>query len=98
MWVYGPVGGLFFVVSLVMFVVELWALIDAAIRPEQAYVAASKQTKVIWIVILAVALLLRGFGFLGIIGLTAAIIYLVDVRPAVRDASGGRGNQGGWSR
>ena len=28
----------------------------------------------------------------------AAIIYLVDVRPAVRDASGGRGNQGGWSR
>jgi hypothetical protein len=97
-FVYGPVHGLFLVVSLVMFVVELWALIDAAIRPAPAYVAASKQTKALWVVILAVALLFRGFGLLGIIGITAAIIYLVDVRPAVRDASGGRGNQGGRYR
>ena len=67
--------------------VKLWALVDAIIRPGDAYVAAGKLTKPAWIAILAVAVLLTGASFtglLGIIAIIAAIVYLVDVRPAVR--------------
>ncbi|MDX6286320.1 MAG: hypothetical protein QOG53_1805 [Frankiales bacterium] len=93
--IYGPLGGFFLIISLAMLVVELWALVDAAIRPAQAYVAAGKQSKVFWVVILVLAVFFRGLGLLGLIGLVAAIVYLVDVRPALRGVSGGRGSGGG---
>jgi hypothetical protein len=93
--IYGPLSGFFLVISLAMLVVELWALIDAAIRPASAYPAAGKRTKVFWIVILVLAVLFRGLGLFGLIGLVAAIVYLVDVRPALREVSGGRGSGGG---
>jgi hypothetical protein len=78
--------------SLVMMVVfyavvaaELWALVDAVIRPTQAYVAADKLTKPAWLVILGLALatsLFLGFIFV-MVGLIAACVYLLDVRPAL---------------
>ena len=78
--------------SLVMMVVfyavvaaELWALVDAVIRPTQAYVAADKLTKTAWLVILGLALatsLFLGFIFV-MVGLIAACVYLLDVRPAL---------------
>lgn len=95
MFIYGPLGGLYLIISLALLVVELVALIDAAIRPAPAYVAAGKQTKVFWLVILVLALLFRGIGILGLAGLVAAIVYLVDVRPALREVGGG-GSRGGW--
>jgi hypothetical protein len=67
---------------------KLWALVDACIRPQAAYVAAGKLTKIAWVAILAVAVLLGGpdvFTILGLLGTVAAIVYLVDVRPAVRE-------------
>lgn len=73
-------------------VLKVWALADALYRPGQAYVAAGKLTKPAWVVILAVALLLTGGDFLGLLGLLsviAAIVYLVDVRPAVRELKPG---------
>jgi hypothetical protein len=66
---------------------KVWALIDAIRRPTEAFVAAGKLTKVAWIAILAVAVVLGGtsvLGLFGLVGLVAAIVYLVDVRPAVR--------------
>ena len=97
MFIYGPLTGLFLIISLALLVVELIAVVDAAIRPTQAYVAAGKQTKVFWVVILVLAVLFRGIGILGLAGLVAAIVYLVDVRPALRQVGrGGRGSQGGW--
>ena len=77
-----------------------WALIDAATRPAAAYVAASKQTKPIWLTILGVALVLTVSGFAGVLGLfgfvvaVAAIVYLVDVRPALAQMRPGRGPYG----
>ena len=74
-------------------VLKLWALVDSITRPGPAFPAAGKLTKPAWIAILAAALLLTGasfIGLLGIIGTIAAIVYLVDVRPAVREL-----NQGG---
>ena len=83
-----PSDLLFYVVGLVILATELWALIDAALRPAAAFPAADKLTKPIWTAILAGALLLSflfgGTSLFGLAGIVAAIVYLVDVRPAVR--------------
>lgn len=78
---------LLLVLGLGALALKVWALVDAVTRPTGAYVAAGKLTKVAWVVILAVAVLIGGtdvFGLFGLVGLVAAIVYLVDVRPAVR--------------
>jgi hypothetical protein len=67
----------------------VWALVDALIRPAEAYVAAGKLTKPAWIAITAVAgVLLYVMGgplsFLGLPAVVASVVYLVDVRPALR--------------
>ena len=75
---------------------KVWALVDAISRPAEAFVAAGKLTKVAWIVILALAVVLGRLellGLFGLVGLVAAIVYLVDVRPAVRGMRPG----GPWS-
>ena len=83
-------GGLLMLLNLGLLVLVGWGLIDAATRPAAAFVAAGKQTKQIWLAILGVALLLCLLGFASVLGLfgiaaaIAAIVYLVDVRPAVR--------------
>jgi Protein of unknown function (DUF2516) len=72
--------------------VVVWALVDAAARPTAAFVAAGKQTKLIWLGILALALVLAWFGGvlgLGLVSAVAAGVYLADVRPAVRDTRPG---------
>ena len=80
----GPLSGIFLVISLVTLVIKLWALIDAAIRPSRAFVSEGKQTKGLWVAILAFAVLSTYVGFLSILGLIAALVYLLDVRPAVK--------------
>lgn len=75
------------VIGLAVLGLKIWALGDACVRPAAAFPVAGKLTKPAWIAILALALLLTGGGFLGVlalIGTVAAIVYLVDVRPAVR--------------
>src|SRR4051794_41798831 len=51
------------VLTVVAFGVEVWALIDALTQKSGAFVAASKLTKPIWIIILAVA---TALGFLAL--------------------------------
>jgi hypothetical protein len=79
-----PLVGAFLVISLATLTIKVWALVDAITRPPVAFVAAEKQTKQFWLIVLGVAVLVTPLGFLSIIGLVAAIVYLVDVRPAVR--------------
>lgn len=82
-----PDVALLSVLGLGALVLKIWALADAIYRPAPAYVVTGKLTKVAWVAILAIALLLTGGDFLGLLGLVsviAAIVYLVDVRPAVR--------------
>ena len=82
-----PSNLLLWVLGLVVLGLKLWALVDACIRPAPAYEAAGKLNKIAWIAILAAAVLLGGgsvLGLLGLVGTIAAIVYLVDVRPAVR--------------
>src|SRR3954454_21268707 len=88
-----PLYGAFLVISLAMFAVKLWALVDCLVRPENAFVAAGKRTKTFWVVVLVLALFSGFLGFLSIIGLVAAIVYLVDVRPRVKEIPRSGGNQ-----
>ena len=74
-----------------------WALVDALVRPAAGYVAAGKLTKPGWAAILGlsllVILLMGPMSFLGLPAVIATIVYLVDVRPAVR---GLRRGGSGW--
>jgi Protein of unknown function (DUF2516) len=71
----------------------IWGLIDAATRRADAFPAASKQTKPFWLVVLGVSLGVELFfgvmSFFGIPAVVASIVYLVDVRPRVREVSRG---------
>ncbi|MGY1718505.1 MULTISPECIES: DUF2516 family protein [unclassified Blastococcus] len=65
-----------------------WAFVDALIRPAAGYVAAGKLTKPAWAAITGLALLVifwlkTPLSLLGLPAVIAAIVYLVDVRPAV---------------
>ena len=80
-----PLHGAFLVIFLAIVLIKLYALIDAASRPAGAFVHADKQTKQIWLAILVGALLATFLSFLSLIGLVAALVYLLDVRPAVTD-------------
>ncbi|MFD8212106.1 DUF2516 family protein [Streptomyces sp. NPDC059695] len=91
--------------SLVIFLVftgfAVAALVFAAMAREDAYRAADKQTKKFWLIVLGINLalnLLLPMLFLQIAGLVAAIVFMVDVRPALAQVSGGgRGGRGGSS-
>jgi hypothetical protein len=86
------------VVRLGVLVLALWAFVDALIRPAAAFVAAGKLTKPGWLAITAIAALVifwRGpMDFFGLPAVIAAVVYLVDVRPAVRGLH--RGNNNSW--
>ena len=80
----GPLHGIFLLISLAMLVVKLFAFIDAAIRPQRGFVSEGKQTKQFWLIVLGLAVLVTYVGLFTIIGFVAALVYLLDVRPAVR--------------
>lgn len=82
---------LLYLINLTVLVVTAYALVDCLRRPPAAFVAHGKQTKQVWTAILAVALVVAlalGFlSFLGSFAAVAAIVYLVDVKPAVSGSS-----------
>jgi hypothetical protein len=82
-------NNLMLVLSLVLFVCKAVAFVDAATRPPALFVAAGKQTKPFWLLILGLALLVHmvmwsPIGLLNIIGTVAAFVYLADARPAMK--------------
>ena len=88
-------------VGIVLGFVSIFALIDCLIRPSAAFVAAGKLTKPLWAGILGVStvvlVLMSWLTFFGIPALVAVLVYLLDVRPAVRGAVGGSWGSGGSS-
>ena len=82
-------SGILTVTTLVIFVVQAWAFLDALSHRPDAFVAADKMTKKAWLVILGVALaahmlIWSPISLLNIIGTVAALVYMVDARPALR--------------
>jgi hypothetical protein len=67
----------------------VWAFVDALIRPAAGFVAAGKLTKLGWAAITGLSALVifwtqTPMTLLGLPAVIAAVVYLVDVRPAVR--------------
>jgi hypothetical protein len=107
---YSALSWLFEALAIAALVVEAWAFIDAIRRPAPAFIAASKQTKPIWLIILGVATVIglgtvasgsfAVIGILSVASFVAAAVYLTDVRPKVRGFGGGsstrQGPYGPW--
>ncbi|MEI7030924.1 DUF2516 family protein [Streptomyces pratensis] len=95
---FGTLIGLLYMAMLVLAVV---AFVFAAIAREDAYRAADKKTKPFWMIILGVAVAVNLFVpllFLQLAGVVASIVFMVDVRPALKAVSGGSsGRKGGSS-
>ncbi len=87
--------------SVVAIGVEAFAVFDCLRRRPDAFVAAGKRTKQFWLLVTGVALLLGfvslgGLGFLAIVSVIAAGVYLADVKPALDQVTrrGGGSSQG----
>jgi Protein of unknown function (DUF2516) len=99
-----PLYWFFEALSIAALCVEVWAFVDAIRRPAPAFVAAGKQTKPIWLVILGVAAVIGLWSstlggpnlvsLFPIVAFVAAAIYLADVRPKVREFRGGSSSSG----
>ncbi len=77
------------VITLALFALQAWAFIDATTRRPDAFVAANKLTKPAWLIILGVALVAHMLiwnpvSILNLAGAVAAIVYIVDARPAMQ--------------
>lgn len=83
--------------------VQVFALVDALRQRTDAFPAAGKLTKPIWLAILAVSaaigvIFVRSpFNIFNLMAFVAAGVYLADVRPAIKSITGG-GNSGPYGR
>ncbi|MEW2549024.1 DUF2516 family protein [Streptomyces sp. NPDC047002] len=94
-------GFVLFLISVFLLVFGIVALVVAATAREDAYRAADKRTKKFWVAILAAVVAVNVLPIVGfplplstmfqIAGLVGTIVFMVDVRPAVRAVSGGGG-------
>jgi 4-amino-4-deoxy-L-arabinose transferase-like glycosyltransferase len=86
----GVAGLVLDVVFWMVTAVTVYAFVHAAMQRTDAYAAAEKLTKPVWLVILGVAGLLSLF--LGVTGVAIAAVasgvYLVDVRPKLLEVQG----------
>ncbi|WP_068396756.1 DUF2516 family protein [Kribbia dieselivorans] len=94
--------GILTVLGLAAFIVEVIAFVDALRHRPDAYTAAGKLTKPAWVAITGIAALL-GFvvmgnplNLFGLLAVGAALVYVLDVRPALRRVLGNRGGSSGY--
>ena len=101
---------LFLVFYVTIFGLSAWALVDCLRRPAAAFTTAGKRTRTFWTWVLVAATAVAFVSippplglplpfprFLALASAAAAVIYLVDVRPAVAPYSRRRPRGGsGW--
>ncbi|MER7000177.1 DUF2516 family protein [Streptomyces sp. NPDC000410] len=94
-------GSFLWLLSVAMTIFAVVALVIAALAREDAYRAADKQNKTLWLILLGITVVVNLYPvlfMLQIAGLIATIVFMVDVRPALQQVSGGgRGRRGGSS-
>ncbi len=84
-------GTVLFVLQIAVLVTTVYAFVHAAMQRPDAYTAADKLTKPVWLVILGVGVLLAlvlGPALGPVIAACAAGVYLVDVRPKILEIQG----------
>jgi hypothetical protein len=84
------VGTVLNLLTFVVLGVTVYAFVHAAMQRPDAYTAADKLTKPVWLVILGIGgLLALVLGITGTaIAAVAAGVYLVDVRPKILEVQG----------
>jgi O-antigen/teichoic acid export membrane protein len=84
------VGYVLAILQIAVLVTTVYAFVHAALQRPDAYTAAEKLTKPVWLVILGVGVLLAlVLGITGVaIAAVAAGVYLVDVRPKILEIQG----------
>jgi O-antigen/teichoic acid export membrane protein len=84
------VGYVLAVLQIAVVVTTVYAFVHAALQRPDAYTAAEKLTKPVWLMILGVGVLLAlVLGITGVaIAAVAAGVYLVDVRPKILEIQG----------
>jgi hypothetical protein len=84
------VGTVLFVLQIAVLATTAYAFVHAAMQRPDAYTAAEKLTKPVWLIILGASALV-GF-VLGITGVAIAAVasgvYIVDVRPKLLEIQG----------
>ena len=87
----GVAGAVLTVLTWAVFLSTVYAFVHAAMQRPDAYTAADKLTKPVWLLILgaagALCLLVPGV-FFPSIAAVAAGVYLVDVRPKLLEIQG----------
>lgn len=83
----GTIGLVILVLSLAL---EVWAFVHCALQRSDAFVALGTLSKGIWLLLIGGMVLLSFFFFIlnslfGLIALIAALVYLLDIRPGLRD-------------
>jgi Protein of unknown function (DUF2516) len=85
-------------ILLVSLIVQAVALIHCLTQRGDAFQAIGTLPKGAWAAVLAICLILTliisggAIRLFGLIGIAAALIYLLDVRPGLKDSSDGRGS------
>jgi hypothetical protein len=79
--VLGPIEVLILLVMVMLLIIPIWAIVDAASRPDSQW-AAVGQNRRRWLVYLTVGSLLP------VIGLVLLIVYLASIRPQLQRATG----------
>ncbi|SDI92057.1 Protein of unknown function [Frankineae bacterium MT45] len=74
---------------------QAWAIADCASRKAAAFPAVDRLTKPSWLAILIVAAALTvlvgsAVNIIAMIAAVAASVYLADVRPAIKEITGGK--------
>nr|WP_235192409.1 DUF2516 family protein [Mycobacterium asiaticum] len=83
-----------YVLQVAVLVTAVYAFVHAAMQRSDAYTAAEKLTKPVWLVMLGGAVALSSilgvvFGVLGVaLAAVATGVYLVDVRPKLLEVQG----------
>jgi hypothetical protein len=99
--VFEGIGTVMALLTLAAVALGIFDTLDAAVRRPDAFVAAGKLTKLAWVVINTISTIVLFLFtvqalFFAIPAIVALLVYLVDVRPAVRAVTGGRPPSSSW--
>jgi hypothetical protein len=95
---YQPVANaVTYALTLICLVVEVWAFVSCLTQRAEAFTVVGRIPKGGWLAMtggaLLVSLLFGSFRSpLGLIAIVIALVYLLDLRPALRDAADGHGS------
>jgi hypothetical protein len=96
-WAIAIVDAISLIIFIVSLAVEAWAFVHCALQRPDAFNAVGTLSKGLWLALIGGTVLLSMvFYTLGplftLIAVTAALVYLLDVRPAIREITNGGGS------